>query len=645
MAATWSPGTAAPDPAIQQKYVEERNKRIRAEGSAQFVDLNKSDQKILSEDPWADHAALNAAEPVLKDGDSVKFLVLGAGYGGLLFAVRLIQEGLSASDIRIIDDGAGFGGTWYWNRYPGLMCDVESYIYMPLLEETGYVPKHKYAYGPELREHAERIAKQWDLSDKAMWRTQAHAATWNDDTKRWSVAMKEGRGPGQQSRDLHLDAQFVFCASGLLNVPHIPKLPGLENFEGKYFHTARWDYSISGGSPTDPSLELLKGKRVGIIGTGATAVQVIPQLAKWAEHLYVFQRTPSAVDVRGQQETNMDTWKTEVATGKGWQRARTDNFNSWITDMASPNDPNLVNDGWTHIKAYKAIIGGKGRLGNMIPPEKIPEHVAALHEDDFERAQSLRARVDAIVKDKETAEKLKPWYPSWCKRPTFHDDYLPAFNQPNVTLVDTDGKGCSGMTPRGIIDAHTGKEYEIDVLVFSTGYRSPGGGSGSPAWRASMTISGRGGRSMDEKFVTEGAATLHGIASNGYPNLFFPGPLQATASANFMFVIDCLAQLSTYVAAEGLRKAADPTKVALEPSKEAEEAWSMQCLMRAGFYAGISGCTPSYMTNEGDRDKVVDMQEQMKAGRAAPWSEGIASFLKLVGEWKAEGKLSGYVGF
>lgn len=355
MASAWSPGTAAPDPVVQQKYTEERAKRIRADGAAQFVDVEQSDQKRLADDPWADHAALNAATPALKDGDSVKFLILGTGFSGMLFAVRLIQAGFSASDIRFVDAAAGFGGTWYWNRYPGLMCDVESYIYLPLLEETGYIPKHKYSYGTEIREHSERIASKWGFSENALWRAFAHRADWDDDAKRWKVEVTEGRGPAEPPRILHVTAQFVFAGSGVLNFPHMPKLPGLDKFQGKVFHTSRWDYGVTGGSQTDPSLELLKDKRVGIIGTGATAVQVVPHLAKWSKQLYVFQRTPSAVDERGQRSTDMDEWKTKIASGPGWQRARSANFHAWHTDSAAPGEPNLVDDGWSRIRSYKVV--------------------------------------------------------------------------------------------------------------------------------------------------------------------------------------------------------------------------------------------------------------------------------------------------
>ena len=297
---------------LSQKYGAEAAKRLRADGLNQFVRLKESESerfRALAEDPWADHAALNAREQV-KDGAKSKFLILGAGYGGLLFAVRLIEAGLAngPEDIRFVDAAGGFGGTWWWNRYPGLHCDIESYTYMPLLEETGYMPTNKYATGAELLEHADRIATQWELHDKALFRSQVKATRWDDTTQVWTVELTEGRGPGAQSRELKLQAQYVFLASGILTNPHIPKIPGLESFSGPLFHTARWDYNVTGGSPENASLTGLTGKRVGILGTGATAIQVVPKLAKFAKELYVFQRTPSSVSWRGQRLTDPDEW-------------------------------------------------------------------------------------------------------------------------------------------------------------------------------------------------------------------------------------------------------------------------------------------------------------------------------------------------
>ncbi|KAJ7851638.1 hypothetical protein B0H14DRAFT_821880 [Mycena olivaceomarginata] len=629
-------GVAAADPVIRQKYIEERNKRLRAEGLGQFLKLADSAQfRYLADDPWVDHVAFNAKPPVLGNGDEIKFLVLGAGWGGLLFSVHLIEAGFNAADIRIVDVAGGFGGTWYWNRYPGLMCDTESYIYMPLLEETGYMPRFKYAYGPELREHANRIAEKWDLTDKALFRTQSRSAQWDDAAKRWIVQLVENRGPTEPKKEIKITAQYLFVASGVLDAPHIPRLPGFEQFKGQHFHTSRWNYDITGGTDTDWMLDKLKDKRVGILGTGATAVQAVPHLAKWAKHLYVFQRTPSSVDVRNQRLTDPDEWATKIAATKGWARARTENFNSWVTN--EPKGENLVDDGWCHAPSYFAIWGGRG----IIAPEQIPEHVATMHAYDIERAEKIRARTNEVVKDPETADKLKHWYPMWCKRPTFHDDYLPTFNQPNVTLVDTDGRGVDGLTADAVVVNST--PYPIDLLVLSTGFAlAADGGSGSPAQRTNMKISGRDGLDMDDKWVREGMGTLHGAASHGFPNLFFfgAGLAQIGVTANLTYTLDLLASHVATILAEAERRAGgDTSRVTVEPTKAGEDEWVGEIVKRANWFSAVRGCTPGYLTKEGAT--LANTEEQVKAARSSVWGEGIISFTEVLRAWQDEGELRG----
>ncbi|KAJ7625627.1 hypothetical protein FB45DRAFT_921878 [Roridomyces roridus] len=633
--ATQEGGVAVPDATIRQKYIEEREKRKRLDGLGQFVQLATSDKfKYLAEDPWADHAALNAQTPPLKDGDDIKFLVQGAGYGGLTFAVQLIEAGFKAADIRVVDEAGGFGGTWYWNRYPGLMCDTESYIYMPLLEETGYMPRFKYSYGSELREHAERIAKKWELTDKALFRTRCHHATWDDVAKRWIVRATEKRGPAEPSREIQFKAQYVFLACGILSSPQIPRLPGFEKFQGEHFHTSRWNYDITGGDPVDWTMAKLKDKRVGVIGTGATAIQAVPELAKWAKHLYVFQRTPSSVDERGQRPTDPDEWANKIAAKQGWQRARLHNFSRVLTNV--PVDEDLVNDGWCSTDSYCAVIGAPG----IVPPDKVSDHITRLHSMDLERAERVRQRTTDVVKDPDTAAKLKAWYPAWCKRPTFHDDYLPTFNQPNVTLVDTNGKGLDAVTEQGVMA--NGTEYPIDVLILSTGYSvNVGDDSGSPGSRAGLKVFGRDGLSMDEKWIREGAGTLHGMATHGFPNLFFPGPSQVGLTANFTHMLSSLAFHVANVLADAERRVDHTERVTVEVTKEAEEAYTMEVLMRTAWFAGFGGCTPGYLNMEGARDNETDSQVLMKAARGAPWGEGMVKFEEMLEAWRADGKLEG----
>ena len=206
--------------------------------------------------------------------------IIGGGFGGLLMGGRLREAGFD--DIRVIEKAGDFGGTWYWNRYPGAMCDVESYCYLPLLEELNYIPKHKYSYAPEIFEHSKAIARHYDLYKNACLQTGVSALRWDDTSGRWIIHTDRGDA---------IRAQFVAMANGPLNRPKLPGIPGITSFTGHTFHTSRWDYDYTGGD-SDGNLTGLRDKRVAIIGTGATAVQCIPHLGEWAKHLYVFQRTP-----------------------------------------------------------------------------------------------------------------------------------------------------------------------------------------------------------------------------------------------------------------------------------------------------------------------------------------------------------------
>lgn len=628
--------------ATQQKYAEEAAKRLRPDGLAQYVELKDAESdrfKALGQDPWVNHASLNTQDPAVKDGETYKFAVLGAGYAGLLFAARLLQSGAakSSDDIRLIDAAGGFGGTWYWNRYPGLRCDVESYTYMPLLEETGHIPTENYATGSELMEHAERIAKQLRLTDKALFRATVHSATWDHEEELWTVKVTEDRGPSEEAGDKQFRAQYVLIASGILTRPQIPKIPGLESFSGPMFHTARWDYSATGGSPTDSDLAGLRDKRVGIIGTGATAIQALPQLAKSAKEVYVFQRTPSAVHWRGLKPTEPEVFKTKIAAKKGWQKERRMNFQSYLNNAPEPGQENLVGDAWTELRAFSAVMGTPGKIIEATA-EKLGEHVDRMYALDMERAERARALVDEVVKDKGTAAKLKAWYPVWCKRPTFSDDYLDCFNLPNVHLVDTDGKGLSSATKSGLV--FEGKEYPLDVLILSTGYRTPAIGNGSPAARTGIEIYGRKGRSLEDKWQTEGASTLHGLGTNGFPNLFFVGPTQAASAANFVLTLDIGADHLAYIISEARRK----NKRVLEVSVEAEKEWTMECLKRAAWFSAVAGCTPGYINSEGEAMKPgSSLQERMKLVQAAGWGEGVANYVKILEDWRAAGDLKGYV--
>lgn len=649
------PATTTQDP-IQRKYNEEREKRLRSDGEAQFITIPsfsapKDKNERLSRfaaDPWdAELAEARKCYGVRANPpEHTKILIVGAGYGGLYFAVRLLEAGFSVDDILIVDSAGGFGGTWYWNRYPGLMCDVESYIYMPLLEEMGYMPKHKYAAGNELRVHANAIAEKWGLHRAAVFKTLVKGMKWDDEKKSWDVDTMQLHDGNDDSRNplANISADFVILATGILNIPKLPNINGIEKFQGHSFHTSRWDYRYTGGSTDDPTLTNLKDKKVGIVGTGATAIQVVPQLAKFAKELYIFQRTPSSVDVRNNRETDREWWAREVVSrGNGWQKERMENYNAFISNVSSPPSSDMVSDGWTHMQSYCVLVGGPNNLH--------PDFVSTAHELDLPRQQRVRSRVDGIVKDEITAESLKAWYPGWCKRPCFHDEYLPTFNEPHVHLVDTDGCGINSLTENGIVVAnHNGTtEYkDFDLIIFSTGFDLPP--RNSPAARGSFPVTGRSGLDMDDKWTVQGPGTLHGVVSRDFPNLFYPGPNQAGAGPNQSYTLGVLSTHIAYIISQTVklgnsRNGDKRGRVSVEPSAEAEEAWATRIVEMARGMAAVAGCTPGYLNGEGglSGDTDMSMDEMIKMAKLSNWGLGIADYVELLEAWRGKGDMEGLV--
>ena len=426
------------------------------------------------DDPYVDPGFTR--EPLT---DDVEVVIIGGGFGGLMAGARLREAGVKS--IRIIDKGGDFGGTWYWNRYPGAQCDVESYVYLPLLEETGYIPKERYSFAPEIVEHARRIAKKYDLYRDACFQTLIKDITWNESEYRWIITT---------NRNDRMRARYVVMSNGPLNRPKLPGIPGIDSFKGHTFHTSRWDYAYTGGDTTG-NLHKLADKRVAVIGTGATAVQCVPHLAQAALQLYVFQRTPSSVDERLNRPTD-PAWVKKLTPG--WQKRRMDNFNVQVNVTALINgttdqEEDVVSDGWTDIKRNLDAIAAAAAADPAITPEATGRMTELA---DFMKMNQIRARVDAIVKDKATAEALKPWYRLFCKRPTFNDEYLPSFNLPNVKLVDTRGRGVDRITEEGLV--FDGIEYEVDCIIFATGFEV----GTAYTRRAGFEIYGRDGKSLTE---------------------------------------------------------------------------------------------------------------------------------------------------
>ena len=475
------------DPAeLRQKYAEERARRLRADGNNQYQEITGKHEHY-NVDPYVEPGF---TRPALQE--ELDAVIVGGGFGGLLAAARLQKEGIT--NIRIIEKAGDFGGTWYWNRYPGAQCDIESYVYLPLLEETGYIPKEKCSFAPEIFEHAQRIGKHFNLYERACFQTQVKDARWNEQEGRWTITT---------DRDDVFRARFVIMSSGPLNRPKLPAIPGIEKFTGHTFHTSRWDYDYTGGDTTG-GLHKLKDKSVGIIGTGATAIQAVSHLGAHAKQLYVFQRTPSSVDERGNKPTDPE-W---VGTLKpGWQDYRNNNFCSILAGI--PVEEDLVGDKWTSLfKKLSELLTGKENSNLSDEGMALMSEIA-----DYQKMNEIRDRVSTTVGDPETAEALKPWYGQWCKRPTFNDEYLPTFNRPNVKLVDTKGKGVERVTENAVVV--DGVEYEVDCLIYATGFEV----GTAYTQRSEFEVYGRDGLSLRD-YWADGMRTYHGFLSYGFPNCF-----------------------------------------------------------------------------------------------------------------------------
>src|SRR5580765_8208177 len=357
--------------ALHAKYLGERDKRFRADGNDQYVEV-KAEFSHYVDDPYVEPGFTRA--PVF---DDVEFAIIGGGFGGLLMGARLRDAGFEK--IRVVESAGDFGGTWYWNRYPGAMCDVESYCYLPLLEELGYMPKHKYSFAPEILEHSRRIARHYNLYENALMQTAITGLEWDESAARWIVSTNRGD---------RFKTRYVAMANGPLSRPKLPGIPGINDFKGHTFHTSRWDYRYTGGDSSG-GLTGLKGKRVGVIGTGATAVQCVPHLGEWAKELYVFQRTPSSIDVRNNRPTD-PAWAKSLTPG--WQQRRMDNFNVLVSGGFADED--LVNDGWTDIIGNILLLARK----KMEAGEKVDNPAALMQLADFKKMEQVRARVDQTVR-------------------------------------------------------------------------------------------------------------------------------------------------------------------------------------------------------------------------------------------------------
>jgi cation diffusion facilitator CzcD-associated flavoprotein CzcO len=537
--------------------------------------------------------------------DEVTVAIIGGGFAGLVTGARLKEAGVD--DVRVIEGGGDVGGAWYWNRYPGAMCDTAAMIYMPLLEETGHLPSQKYTLANEIFGHARRIATHFGLYDNALFSTEVTSLEWDEASARWII---------RTNRDDEMRAGFVVMGTGPLHRPKLPGIPGIETFAGRAFHTSRWDYDYTGGDAAGAALENLADKRVGIIGTGATAVQCIPHLARSAKELYVFQRTPSSIDVRNNQKIEPD-WFTTLEPG--WQQKWLMNFA--ILQTGGFADEDLVKDGWTDIsqRIRDRVVAD---MGEDFGPESIER---AYEASDDEKMTEIRARVDAIVSDPATADALKPWYRQLCKRPCFHDEYLQAYNEPGTHLVDTNGRGVDRIDETGVIVA--GVHYELDCLIFASGFEV----GTDYARRSGFETLGRSGLKLSEHWA-DGMQSMHGIHVHGFPNVFILGPSQgANLISNIPHNLTEAAATIAAVTSHALEVGADEVEV----TETAEQAWVKLLESSARSILANPDCTPGYYNNEG---KPLGRRERLNA---SGYPEGPVAYFEYIDAWRRSGDFTG----
>jgi cation diffusion facilitator CzcD-associated flavoprotein CzcO len=529
---------------IKQKFAEERELRVnfRPEGTSQFTSEFTGELEKYAVDPYADDWV--ERETIT---DTVECLFIGGGFSALLTSARLRERGVES--IRIVERGADVGGTWYWNRYPGVACDVVSYDYLPLLDEMDYVPKNHYSRGDEILGHCQAIAKKYNLYELAVFQTTVTSTTWLEEEQVWEI--KTDRGDVMRAR-------FVICANGTLSKPKLAKIDGINSFKGHSFHTSRWDYDYTG-----QDLSNLKDKVVGIIGTGATAVQAVPGLGESAKELYVFQRTPSSIDIRKDWPTDQE-WAAKLKPG--WQQKRRERA----------------------LKGPQITEEQQERQAAFTKEEKIQHQ----ENGNIDYMMRIHDRIEKTVEDPVTAEALKPWYMFMCKRPCFHNDYLPSFNRPNVHLVDTHGEGINKITESG--PQFDGKDYKLDLLIFATGFEVQKTGIYNQ-------ITGKNGLDLDDKYE-DGIRTLLGIHTEGFPNLFIMGGYQAS----FQFNLTDMLQTQGDHIAECIAYARANDHQAIEPTADAEEWWVQEVISHRGKTKRNEECTPGYYNFEGESNRRQD---------------------------------------
>jgi cation diffusion facilitator CzcD-associated flavoprotein CzcO len=466
-------------------------------------------------------------------------VVVGAGLAGLYMLYKLRELGLSA---RIYEAGDGVGGTWYWNRYPGARCDTESMEYSysfsaELQQEWQWT--ERYPRQPEILRYINHVADRFDLRRDIQFETRVTAASFDDATKRWTIATDRGD---------RVTAQFCIMASGCLSTAQVPNYPGLETFQGRWYHTGRW-----------PHQEVdFTGQRVGVVGTGSSAIQSIPIIAQRAAHLHVFQRTPNfsipahngPLDPEYERwmKTNYDALRQEMRESPaGFIRRPTENMEKSALEVTPEERERAYATRWKR--------GGLGFTAAFVD-------VGIKQESNDTAAEFVRARIRETVHDPAVAEILLPKdYPIGTKRLCVDSHYYETYNRENVTLVDLRKTPIEAITPRGLRTSTT--EYELDSIVFAIGFDAMTG------TLLNIDIRGRGGRTLREEWA-DGPRTYLGLMIAGFPNLFaITGPGSPSVLSNMIvsieqhveWIADCLAYLRAH------------DRTVIEATPEAQEAW------------------------------------------------------------------------
>jgi cyclohexanone monooxygenase len=431
-------------------------------------------------------------------------VVVGAGFGGLYMLHRLRGLGLT---VRVYECGSDVGGTWFWNAYPGARCDVESMEYSYQFDDRlqqEWVWTERYASQPEILSYLRHVAERFDLRRDIQFNTRVAAAHYDDATGRWTIETDDGQ---------RVTAKYCVMATGCLSARNVPNIKGLDSFAGPTYHTGAWPHE-----PVD-----FYGKRVGIIGTGSSAIQSIPMIARQAAHLYVFQRTPAYSVPAGNHPLDPKLQAAIKADYKGFRQRAKQNRAGILFTVGIKSVFQVSDEEREREFATRWANGGIAFL--------------AAYADLFDSAEAndvaagfIRRKIRSIVKDPKVAELLCPHTIAGCKRLCVDTDYYATYNRPNVTLVDVKSSPIEEITPQGLRTA--ARFYELDALVLATGFDAMTGAL------SRIDIRGSGGRRLGEKWA-EGPRSYLGVALAGFPNLFtITGPGSPSVLSNMVPAIE-----------------------------------------------------------------------------------------------------------